>query len=60
MKPVSQKAIGENENAADDRGRFVSVYFECSEIDGTNWQTFEKCACRGFKLKRRCVNLLTI
>ena len=37
---------------ANDRGRFVYLYFQCSEIDRVKWHICEEKFCRGFKLNR--------
>jgi hypothetical protein len=42
MKPVSEKAVSEMKTPANGRGRFVSLYFECSEVDGAKWQIFRR------------------
>ena len=33
------------------RGRFLYLYFQCSEIGRVKWHIFEECLCRGSKLK---------
>jgi hypothetical protein len=39
------------ETPANDRGRFLYLYFQCIEVDGVKWHISEECFCRGFKLK---------
>jgi hypothetical protein len=39
------------ETPANDRGRFLYLYFQCSETDRVKWHISEECFCRGFKLK---------
>jgi len=38
------------ETPANDRGRFLYLYFQCSEIGRVKWHISEECFCRGFKL----------
>jgi len=42
--------IGKTETPANDRGRFLYLYFQCSEIGRVKWHISEECFCRGFKL----------
>jgi hypothetical protein len=40
------------ETPANDRGRFLYLYFQCSEVGRAKWHISEECFCRGFKLNR--------
>ena len=39
------------ETPASDRGRFLYLYSQCSEVGRVKWHISEECFCRGFKLK---------
>jgi hypothetical protein len=39
------------ETPANDRGRFLYLYFQFSEIGRVKWHISEERFCRGFKLK---------
>ena len=39
------------ETPANDRGRFLYLYSQCSEVDRVKWHISEECFYRGFKLK---------
>jgi hypothetical protein len=56
MKPASEKAVSEMKTPADGRGRFVSLYFQCSEIGGANWQVSEKLFLSQFQIETRATH----
>jgi hypothetical protein len=50
--------IGKTETPANDRGRFLYLYFQCSEFGTVKWHISEECFCRGFNLRLAAVRSL--
>jgi hypothetical protein len=55
LKSGQRKAVSKIETPANDRGRFLYLYFQCIEVDRVKWHISEECFCRGFKLKPAAV-----
>jgi hypothetical protein len=46
-----KNGLRETETPANDRGRFLYLYFQSSEIGRVKWHISEECFYRGLKLK---------